>query len=126
MTIEEKLNVILNKPADEWPLYMPYEGTIEEQVYETLTGNLIPAYRVPCVENIFVSGHPCFEAYSDMCKAYERLLARLDIQDEDGDVKIIVDSLLEYGKIIALEMFRYGKTYKKCKSIDGPTLYTIL
>lgn len=63
MTIEEKLNVILNKPADEWPLYMPYEGTIEEQVYETLTRNLIPVYRVPWVENIFVSGHPCFEAY---------------------------------------------------------------
>lgn len=113
MTNKEKLNVILNKPAAEWPLYMPYEGTIEDQVYETLTGNLIPAYRVPWVENIFVSGHPCFEAYSDMRKAYERLLARLHVQDEDEDVEIIVDSLLEYGKIIALEMFRYGIKYQK-------------
>lgn len=93
--------------------YVLYEDSIQNQVYETLTGSLAPVYQLPWVEDIFVPGHPCFETYSRMMDAYERLLVRLNEQEEDEDIEIIVDSLLRHGKIIALEMFRYGRKYER-------------
>jgi len=113
MTREEKPEIRLMKPTMEWAQYMPYEDSIQNQIYETLTGSLNPVYHVPWAENIFVPGHPCFETYSRMLDAYARLLVRLNEKDEDEDVEVIVDSLLQHGRIIALEMFCYGRKFER-------------
>ena len=86
---------------------------IAETVYDSLTGNLIEGYCLPWVENIFVPGHPCHESYDRMWKAYRQLLNRLQEQDEDPDAEEMISGLLEHGKIIAMEMFRYGQEYQK-------------
>ena len=85
---------------------------IGEQVYETLLNAVEEEYRLPWVTPIFVPEHPCFTAYSEMQAAYDRLRQRLDVQDEDADVETIIDCLLKHGKILALEMFRYGMLYQ--------------
>lgn len=86
---------------------------IAESVYDSLTGNLIEACRLPWVENIFIPGHPCHESYARMWDAYLHLLTRLQEDNEDPDAEEMISSLLEHGKIIALEMFRYGQEYQK-------------
>lgn len=86
---------------------------IAETVYDSLLGQLIPEYHLSWVENIFVSGHPCYEHYCDMRQAYERLLKRLNKTDEDRDVEDITNAMMIYGKIAALEMFKYGIKYQK-------------
>ncbi len=86
---------------------------IDDHVYRTLLGSLIPQYRLPWVEPIFVPGHPCYQAYCDMYDAYDHLLARLGLIDEDEDVEDIVFHLLDYAEILAKEMFRYGRLYER-------------
>ena len=86
---------------------------IGEQVYETLLNVVKEEYQLPWVAPIFVAGHPCFDAYSEMQAAYDSLRQRLDVQDEDPDVEQIIDCLLKHGKLLALEMFRYGGIYQQ-------------
>lgn len=86
---------------------------LSEQVYETLLILREAEYCLPWVEPIFIPGHPCFEAYSDMHKAYARLRTRLDAVDEDPDAEEMINQLLKHGKLIAMEMFRYGILYQK-------------
>lgn len=86
---------------------------IGETVYDSLMGQLIPSCRLPWVESIFISKHPCYEEYCKMQDAYTRLRERLGAIDEDVDVEIIIDALLAHGKKITLEMFRCGREYQK-------------
>ena len=90
---------------------------IAETVYESLLGQLIPACQIPWVENIFVPGHACYEAYEQMLSAYARLREDLGEPDEDKNAEEMIDSLLTYSKIIALEMFSYGRKFQKM--LDG-------
>lgn len=94
-------------------------GPIEERVYETLLNVLRPKYRLPWVEPIFVPGKPCYEAYSRMHDAYERLRDRLGVVDEDGDVEEIIDCMMEYGRLLAMAMFRYGRTYQQMRGTEA-------
>jgi len=89
------------------------EPDIAETVYDSLMGNLISACHLPWVETIFVPGHPCYEEYCEMHEAYARLRKRLRAGEEDRDAEAMIDALLEHGKILALEMFRYGMEYQK-------------
>lgn len=84
-----------------------------EAVYDSLIGNLIPEYALDWVEEIFVPGHPCYETYSRMLEAYQRVCTRLGNGEEDYDLEEMVNALLEHGRILALEMFRYGCTYRE-------------
>ena len=86
---------------------------IEERVYETLLNAVEDEYRLPWVTPVFVPGHPCFDAYCDMQAAYDRLQQMLNITEEDAAVEEIINSLLMHGKILALEMFRYGRIYQQ-------------
>lgn len=86
---------------------------IAETVYESLLGQRIPGCQLPWVENIFIPGHPCYEAYEQMLSAYARLRLRLEGRDEDKDAEEMINSLLTYSKLAALEMFRYGQVYQK-------------
>ena len=86
---------------------------IAETVYESLLGQLIPACQLPWVETIFIPGHACYEAYDQMLCAYTRLRAELGEPDENKNAEEMIDSLLTYSKIIALEMFNHGRTFQK-------------
>lgn len=86
---------------------------IEEWVYETMGCLLIPECRLPWVEEIFVPGHPYYESYCDMRSAYARIAHRLGAEEEDQDLEIVVDSLLEHGRIGAMKMFEYGRLYER-------------
>lgn len=93
---------------------------IVEQVYETLQNTLAEDYCIPWVTPIFIPGHPCFEAYSNMHEAYARLRIRLGVTDEDADAEEMIDHLLEYGKLLAVEMFRYGMCYQQMQNAGKP------
>lgn len=86
---------------------------ITETVYDSLCGQLIPEYHLPWVEDIFVPGHPCYENYAQMRRAYEHLLERLNEVDEDQDAENMINHLMAYGRIIAMEMFKYGRKYQQ-------------
>ena len=80
-----------------------------EEVYDTLLGEYVDGAEVPGVQNIYAPGGPCDRNYTAMLEAYERLCRRLNCRDEDPDVEIIIDSLLENQRMIALKMFEYGR-----------------
>ena len=92
-------------------------GEIAEQVYDTIVGTLTPEYGLPWVEEIFVPGHPCYEEFCRMSEAYARLRGHLGVIDEDPDAEIMIDSLLAHGKIIAMEMFRYGIKFERMRNL---------
>ena len=94
--------------------------TEAQQVYETLLNTLTAEYRIPWAEPIFVPGHPCFESYCDMHRAYERLRERLEENDEILEAEEMIDHLLEHGRLLALEMFRYGMLYQKMQDERKP------
>ena len=88
-----------------------------EQVYDTLTGNLLPEYRVPGVPDLFAAGMPCEENYTQVLEAYGRLVKRLGEAWEDDDVEIIINALLDNQKLLAMEMFRLGaKLQNECRA----------
>lgn len=89
------------------------EREIAQSVYDTLIGNPELEYALPWVEEIFIPGHPCYEAYCRMRQVYLRLCARLGSGEEDSDLEELVDALEESEKYVALEMFRYGKTCER-------------
>ena len=93
---------------------------MEDQVKNTaelvlfkLLDQLSDEAALPWVEPVFIPGHPCCEAYERMLDAYCRLRQRLGAQDEDRDCETMIDGLLQHGRILAMEMFRYGVEYGK-------------
>ena len=93
--------------------FSPDDPDLAEIFYECLMGFREPECCLSWVEEIFVPGHPCHDTYHQMNLAYGRLLARLNETDEDHDAEDMINALLEHGKILALEMFRHGRTYQK-------------
>ena len=79
-----------------------------EDIYYTLLGEFIDGAGVPGVENLFAPGSACDQNYNRMLCAYERLCRRLNRRDDDPDVEIIINSLLENQRMIALKMYEYG------------------
>ena len=95
-----------------------WEPGIAETVFYSLMDQLVPGAALPWVEAIFVPGHPCYEEYCTMQSAYDRLLQQLGKTEEDPDAEDMINALLEHGKIIALEMFRYGREYQKMQNAE--------
>jgi len=82
-----------------------------DDVYDTLQGSLVPEFCIPGVKNMFLKGSPCDTAYSEMHEAYSRLLSRLNENDEDLDVEIIISSLFSIARILGKEMYRCGAEF---------------
>lgn len=95
------------------------EQDIGLQVYDSLMGDLVPEYALDWVEEIFVPGNACYEEYSQMLDAYQRVCRRLGTAEEDADLEIIVNSLLAHGKELALAMFRCGVQYGSNPTAPG-------
>ena len=79
-----------------------------DEVYETLTGHILPQFAFPGVEDVFAEGSECMALYDQMLEAYERLRARLGVVNEDPDVEIIIDNLLRIERIVSYKMYEYG------------------
>jgi len=93
---------------------------IAVMVYDSLINELVKGQGVPWVTPIFEPGHPCYEAYSEMLAAYERLCGRLGGVEEDDDAEVMINSLLKHGELLAQEMFRYGRLYQKMQDEENP------
>lgn len=84
-----------------------------DDIYLSLTGQLIPDVAVPWVPNMFAPYGFCEREYTKMRDAYERLCARLgvDIDDEDDDLNCMVNALENIQEAYCKEMFRLGMAY---------------
>jgi len=79
-----------------------------EDIYATLLGMLLEPFRVPGVENAFEPDSYCSREYSNMLLACSRLCERLNVQGEDEDIEIIIDSLRNMQQELCFRMFRLG------------------
>ena len=77
-------------------------------VYQTVIGELELDYELPGVENSFEEGSLCDQAYEQMRGAYDRLLHRLGLENEDLDLETIIHCMTVIQKEIAYQMYRYG------------------
>ena len=82
-----------------------------EYFYDCLIGQVLPEYSIPWVENLFEPGKPCYESYQSALDAYARLRQRLGTEPEDSDVEQLIDQLLQYSRIVGVQMFEYGCKY---------------
>lgn len=57
------------KPPRQMPERDFWEAELAEAVYESMTGLRTDEARLDWVEDIFVPGHPCFEAYLQIRQA---------------------------------------------------------
>ncbi len=81
-----------------------------EQVYETMIGTLEKDACIPGVEDAFAVGMPCHKLYQNVLAAYSRITERLQVETEDEDVEIIINSFLKMQEILCCQMFIYGAT----------------
>ena len=79
-----------------------------EWVYMTMVGHIEEAYRLPGVEDAFAEGSYCMERYCTAMDAYERLLDRLGIDDEDADVEQMRNAFDDIQRVLCCQMYRYG------------------
>ena len=98
---------------------LPDETDIAQWVFDSLMGHLIPECRLSWVGNIFVPGSACYAQYSRMYDAYDDFLNRSRNEAMNEDVETIIDALLDYGRIGAMEMFAYGRKYQRMQDGDG-------
>lgn len=87
----------------------------KEYVYLSLIGALIEPY--PEVDNLFAEGEKCEKLYAKVYDASQRLCERLG-EVEDEDLEIIVSSMLNMQREIALKMYEYGAKFKDIKNSD--------
>ena len=81
----------------------------KEQVYDSIIGALIEP--IPDVENLFEKGKPYYVSYGRVYDACQRLYERLE-NFEDIDVEIIVDSMFDMQREVALKMYDYGAKFR--------------
>lgn len=82
------------------------------------------------VENLFLLDSRCCQLYHEMVTARERLLNRLEIEEDDPDVEGIIAPILEIIKIVGLKMFENGMqleflTRKKGRHKADPYIWHI-
>ncbi len=90
-----------------------WEEEIPHRIYNALQGFQHFIIEQEWVENLFQPGKPLYQSYANMREAYDHLLERLNETDEDQDVELIIDCFMDYGRILGLEMFKYGRKYQK-------------
>ena len=92
------------------------ELTLAEHVYDCLLGQILSETALDWVESIFTDGSEYNRNYAAVLAAYGRLCQRLGTDEEDDDVEVIINSMLDNEKLIALNMFELGMRYAKSES----------
>lgn len=82
-----------------------------EAVYESMTGALLPKYRIPGVEDAYMEGGKCDRLYSRVYDAARRLEARLGLQEEDEDVDEIIQCMMAIQEELCYRMYGYGAKF---------------
>ena len=82
-----------------------------EWVYMTMAGHLTEDYRMPGVTDAFAEGSYCMKRYCDAMDAYERLLVRLGLTDEDTDIERMRNAFDDIQKELCYRMYRYGAQF---------------
>ena len=84
-----------------------------DDIYFTLTGQLIPEAEIPGIENAFAEGEECDIILGDIYDARDALLERLGIVGEDRDLEIMVSGYERMLKMIGQKMFLLGMTFRE-------------
>lgn len=86
--------------------------SLVEQVYYSAIGMAVEESRVPSVIDQYGPQGKCHGLYNQMRDAYERVCARLGVDEEDSDLDQIVDLMEDISKEVAFEMFRCGAMFQ--------------
>lgn len=84
-------------------------GTGFDEIYESVTGQVLPEYTVPGVRNVFAEGAECDFLYSQVQEACYRISERLD-EAENQDLQQILNCMDAICKQVAEEIYRFAKT----------------
>ena len=87
------------------------DSSFVENVYQSLIGNLV--VPVDGVDNEFAEGKFCEMKYDEIYEAYERLREKLNIDNEDKDIEIIIDNMNDIQRHLCRRMFEYGVKFSK-------------
>ena len=79
-----------------------------ERVYLTLNGQMEEWAQVPGVENLFEDGKYCQRRYEEIYSVYQRLCDRLGVENEDADVKSMINAFMDIERELCIRMFAYG------------------
>ncbi len=79
-----------------------------DEIYYSLIGQLTPEAALPWVPNVFQNESDCEKAYARLCKAKERLLARLRLE-EDADLEIIIAEMEWIQRIVCRQIMQLRK-----------------
>lgn len=82
-------------------------------IYDLMNGTLEfkdnPPEECKYVEDEFLEGKVCEQAYAEIMNAYQRLCQRLGANgDEDDDIEVIIDSYEVITEYLCMKMFDYG------------------
>ena len=109
-TLQDILNMDVRNVQKKFPTIQP----IEENVYQSLLGFMLPEYTLNWVENIFVPGSPYSENINTIYSCARKASEKLGKEDDyDRDIQNLMDAYDDNEKIIAYEMFKYGMKYQK-------------
>ncbi len=103
LKIKDSKNMVIKKKGDAMDPF--------SEIYDTLLGLLIPEEQLSWVENAFEEKSICAEAYEEMRKAYERILDRLGMADEDEDLETMVTAMEHIQKELCKRSFQLGIRY---------------
>ena len=79
-----------------------------DDIYDTLIGQMVPGAEVPGFPNLFAEGTKCDLLLGEIYAARDRLLDRLEIDDEDRDLEIMLSRFEQLMRIVAQKTFLYG------------------
>ena len=78
-----------------------------EVLYGTVTGDLLPEFKVPGIPNEFEPGGDCYAPLCEIYAAIEQIQQRLGVQN-DEDCERILNAQLEIERVLCQRMFFYG------------------
>lgn len=95
------------------------ERNVEERkklIYDLMNGTLEfkdnPPEECKYVEDEFLEGKVCEQAYTEIMDAYQRLCQRLGGRgEEDEDIEIIIDKYEVITETLCMKMFDYGVSF---------------
>jgi hypothetical protein len=83
----------------------------KEMIYQMMNGDIsLDSSKLPeglHVEDEFAEGKECGRLYSEVYEAKQRILERLE-ENEDADIETIIRNMEAISEILALKIYDYG------------------